>query len=446
MDEKNILEVKIKYTAQNFLDQIKGEDVIVVSHFDTDGITSGTIITQGLKRLDQRFSIKIVKSLTKDFIDSLPKDKIILFVDLASGSLDHIKEAGLRKVFIIDHHEVEQEIPENVEIINPQLWEKQKISSSGLAYLFCKQIDENNKDLAKLGVLGMIGDQMDKDIDSLNHGILEDGEIQRKRGLLIYPSTRPLNRVLEYSSEPFIPGVTGDIKGVMELLREVGLNPEGGKYKSLIDLTEAEMEKLVTSVILRNPEKKDKELIGDLFLIKMFGKLEDARELSAKINACSRAGRPEIAMMMCMENRDAKKQAESIHVKYKQELISGIKFAQESEKIEGQGYAIINAQENVKDTMIGTVASIISNSPMYGRGTILIGMAKDNANNMIKISARSVGREGRNVRELLAGIMDTMEGEVGGHEFAAGCSIQLDKEQEFIDKVKQAFELEVIRV
>jgi len=58
-----------------------------------------------------------------------------------------------------------------------------------------------------------------KEIDKLNYGILDDGEIKRKRGLLIYPSTRPLNRTLEFCSNPYIPEVTGNIEGVVELLR-----------------------------------------------------------------------------------------------------------------------------------------------------------------------------------------------------------------------------------
>ncbi|MDA3836505.1 MAG: DHH family phosphoesterase [Nanoarchaeota archaeon] len=441
MTEKNILDVKLRYTAQSFLDQIKGEDVIVVSHFDTDGITAGTIMLQVLKKIDQRFSLQIIKSLTKDFIDKLPKNKIILFIDLASGSLGHIRDAGLRKVFIIDHHEVTEEIPENVEIVNPELCEKQKISSSGLIYLFCKEIDKENKEYAKLAILGMIGDQMDQEIDALNHEIIKDGDIQKKRGLLIYPSTRPLNRTLEYSSDPFIPGVTGDVKGVLELLREADLSPEGGKYKALINLTPEEMERLVTSIMLRNPDQKNRQLIGDLFLIKMFGKLEDARELSAKINACSRDGKPHVAISLCMEEVDARKDAESVHVKYKQSLISGIKYAQEINKIEGPGFAIFNAEENIKDTMIGTITSIIANSSMYKKGTIIIGMAKDDQNNMIKISARNVGKEGRHVRELLAQVMEYFEGEVGGHQFAAGCSIPIHQADSFIQKTKEAFDI-----
>lgn len=446
MKNQNTLEVKLLYIVKNFLEEIKDNEVEIISHFDTDGITSASIMIQALKKIDQKFSLKIIKSLNKKFIDSLDKNKIILFLDLASGSLDHIKEANLKKIFIIDHHEMTQEIPLNVEIINPELHEKQKISSSGLTYLFCKEMDGKNKEFAKLAILGMIGDQLEKEIDKLNNGILEDGEIKRKRGLLVYPSTRPLNRVLEYCSDPFIPGVTGNIKGVLELLRESGLSPENKKYKSLIELTEVEMEKLVTSVMLRNPEKKDKEIIGDLFLIKLFGKLEDAREISAKINACSKNGSPEIAIGYCLEKMNSKKRAESIHVKYRQELITGIKYAQETEKIEGEGFVIINAKDKIKDTMVGTVMSILANSPEYKQGTVIIGLAKDSQNNTIKISTRNVGRKGRNLRELLSKIMNNFEGEVGGHEMAAGCSIKPEKEQEFIETLKKHFELQVVQI
>lgn len=439
---KNALEVKIEYVAKEFLQEIKGEEVQIISHFDTDGITSASIIIQTLNKLDQPFSIKIIKSLNGEIIDSLNKDKITLFLDLASSNLEEISNANFKKVYVIDHHEIKEDIPVNIEIINPELHEKQKISSAGLVYLFSKEIDEKNKNLAKLAILGMIGDTLEKEIDSLNNGILEDGEIVRKRGLLVYPSTRPLNRVLEFSSHPFIPGVTGNIKGVLELLREAGLNPENGKYKSLLELTEEEMEKLVTSVILREPDKKNNELIGDLFLIKMFGKLEDARELSAKINACSRAGKPEIALGLCMENNDYKRKADAIHVKYRQQLITGIKYAQEEEKIEGNGYVIINAKNQIKDTMIGTICSILANSSMYEKGTIIIGMSYDGTQR-IKVSGRNVGRTGRNVHELLSRIMNSFEGEIGGHRFAAGCSLDQQNEEDFIESIKKHMELEV---
>ncbi|MEK6913063.1 MAG: DHH family phosphoesterase [Nanoarchaeota archaeon] len=438
------LESEIELIANKFMEACSSKEIFVISHFDTDGITSATIMIQTLKKLDKRFSLKIVKRLEEETIANLPTDKVVLFLDLASGSLDTIAKTNLKEVFIIDHHEIFQEIPKIVNIINPHLNGKEELSSSSLTYLFCKQINEEDKELAKLAILGMIGDSMENSIDKLNNLIINDGEVKRKRGLLIYPSTRPLNRTLEYCSDPYIPGITGNSVGVTELLREVGLNPPNGKYKSLIDLDENEMSRLVTAIVLKNPRVRNKEIIGDIFLIKLFNKLEDARELSAMINACSRLGESETAIQFCMESMKAKKKAELLHTKYKQFIISGLKFVSESEKIEGSGFVIINAKENIKDTMVGTIASILSNSSVYETGTIITTMAY--YDDKIKISARSVGKSGRNIREVLTSVIEQTGGEVGGHENAAGCMIKKEKEKDFIDYLKKSLEIELVKI
>ncbi len=441
---KNSLEEQIKDIAKKFLEKSLEKEIQVVSHFDTDGISSAAIMVQALKKLDKKFNLKIVKSLEEQTIYDLKKSKITFFLDLASGSLKHIEESNLKEVFIIDHHELISKVPDKVEIINPQLHSKEKLSSSSLTYLFCKELDEGNKEFAKLAVLGMVGDIMEKEIDKFNSHIIEDGNVKRKRGLLIYPSTRPLNRTLEFSSSPYIPGITGNTQGVIELLRETGLSPKDSKYKSIIDLNKEEMEKLVTSIMLKNPQCRHDELIGDIFLIKMFNKLEDAREISAIVNACSRFGDTNTSLQFLMEIPSSKKMAEAIHIKYKQLLISGLDLISKIEKIKGNGFIIINAKNKIKDTMIGTIASILQNSGIYEQGTIIIIMAC--YDDKIKISARTVGRIGRNVRELLSNAIEKVGGEVGGHEFAAGCIISKEKENQFIEVLKKNLEIELVRV
>ncbi len=443
-----MLESNIKRISKKFLELTQEKEVFVISHFDTDGITSASIMIKTLKKLDKKFSIKIVKSLEEQFIYDLPKEKIILFLDLASGCLDYIANSSLKDVFIIDHHEIPdgKPLPENIHIINPELINKQKISASCLTYLFCKEIYPKIKESSKLAVLGMIGDCMEKEIDKLNNGILNDSEIIRKRGLLIYPSTRPINRTLEYSSSPYIPEVTGNVKGVLELLREIKINPIGGKYPSILELDEEQMSKLITAIMLRSPKAKNSEIIGDIFLIKMFNKLEDAREISAMINACSKLGESWIAIQLCMEITKSKKRCETIHAKYKQLLISGLKFVSETEKIEGKGFVIINAKDQIKDTMAGTITSILSNSAIYEEGTIITTMAFDDESGKIKISSRNVGKNGRNVREVLANVIAEIGGEVGGHEFAAGAIIEKQKEEDFINLLKKNLEIELVKI
>jgi single-stranded DNA-specific DHH superfamily exonuclease len=204
------------------------------------------------------------------------------------------------------------------------------------------------------------------------------------------------------------------------------------------------MKDLTTAILLRNPKIKNKELIGDIFLIKMFNKVEDARDLSAIINACSRSGKPELAIQYCLEIPSSKRDVELAHIKYKQNIITGLNFVSETEKIEGRGFVIINAQDNIKDTMIGTIASIISNSSIYEEGTIVVTMAY--YEDKIKVSARNVGRTGRNLRGLLEAITNFTGGEIGGHEHAAGCLINRVKEKEFIELLKKNLEIELIKI
>ncbi len=438
-----LLKKRIKQISEEFVNQTQKE-VLVISHFDTDGISSAAIITKLLKKLDLRFSIKILKSLDNEFIKTLPEDKTILFLDLASNSLSELKEIRT-SIFILDHHEITQEIPKNVFILNPHAEKsKQRISSAGLCYLFAKEIIGELEDISKLAVLGMVGDTLEKEIDILNHSILKSEEIKKKRGLLLYPSTRPINKVLEYSSSPFIPGVTGDAEGVSELLREISLTPENKKYKSLLELNQEEMKKLTTAIILRNPKTNEKKIIGDIFLLKFFNKLEDAREMSAMINACSRLGEPNTALHLCLEKENSRKKAETIYAKYRKEILSSIRKIKEIEKINGKGYIILNAKDQILFTIIGTLASILSNSPDYEEGTIIIALAYDQEK--IKISARSVGNSDRNLRELLQKIMQNFDGEIGGHANAAGCMIEKKDEQSFIESIRKNLEIEQIKI
>ncbi|MEX2017470.1 MAG: DHH family phosphoesterase, partial [Candidatus Pacearchaeota archaeon] len=129
---------------------------------------------------------------------------------------------------------------------------------------------------------------------------------------------------------------------------------------------------------------------------------------------------------------------------YKQEMVSSLKFALESKKIEGRSFVILNAEKNIRDTMIGTVASIISNSNVYEEGTVIVTMAHNG--DKIKVSARNVGKTGRNVREILQNVINHMDGEVGGHEFAAGCNISMKNESLFLGLLKKELELEVIKI
>ena len=436
----------IKEFSSEFVDKTKDKRIHIISHFDTDGITSAAIIVKTLERLGKHFSTKIIKILSQEEINNLPEDKIIIMTDLGSGSIEQL---GLsrKQIFIIDHHEISAyKIPENIKILNPHLLEEDNLCSAELSYLFSKSISESNKDLANLSLIGMVGDVMEKNVNIIRNQIIKDSNVIIKKGLLIYPSTRPLDKALEFSSKPFIPGITGDISGTYNLLNEVGIKKIGKKFKALIDLTDKEMKDLTTAITLRLSQKEIINYLGNLYLIKLFNKIEDTREISAMINACSRMNETQTALLFCLGNSKARKKAENIYIKYRQQIISALKYINKNDNIIGREYIIINARNNIKDTIIGTIASILSFSSTYKEGTVIVAMAY--SENKIKVSTRISGsNSSRNLKKIMDSITNTLgEGYSGGHKNAAGCIIGIEKENEFIELIKRELEFELIKI
>lgn len=437
----------INNLTKEFLEITKDKPVRIISHYDTDGITSAAIIVKTLRRLERKFSLRIVKGIDKKVLEAELKRnsrEILLFVDLASNSLDAFKNLK-NPIFILDHHEIDKtKLNDQIKIINPHLFGEEEICGAGICYLFSKSISEKNKDLSTLAIIGMIGDRHETQINRIYQQILNDAEgLEIKKSLLIFSATRPLRKSLEYSTNFYIPGVTGSSQGVSELLRENQISSE----KTLYELTEEEISKLVTSILIRMASNGEKtEIIGNIYIMKFFNRKEDVRELSVLVNACSRLGFPEIALSFCLQHENAKERAQEIYVQYKQELIDALKSAEKIEKINGNGFTIINAKDSIKDTIIGTIMSILSSSLDYKEGTILVGMAYNQ--DKIKISARVAGRKGKNLKEVLERTihLNQIDAEVGGHQMAAGCLIKKEDETKFLEELRRTLEFEIIKI
>ena len=110
--------------------------VRVVSHYDCDGITAGSIICRALFREGKDFQITFVKQLNEDLIKKIADgdEALVIFTDLGSGYLDlickHLLNKNIkRKVIIADHHETEgNEKQENLLHINSMSFDTREYS------------------------------------------------------------------------------------------------------------------------------------------------------------------------------------------------------------------------------------------------------------------------------------------------------------------------------
>ncbi|MDO8741470.1 MAG: DHH family phosphoesterase [Candidatus Woesearchaeota archaeon] len=460
MDKYEQFKEEIAKAVESFRQWDKNETIRLIGHLDSDGIAASSIMIRALNNANRKYSISIVHQLTQDVIKELAAENYsyYFFVDLGSGQIDAIKKTLANKTTIVlDHHEVEEfETNDNMTFINPHLLGidgSKEIAGAGLAYLFASTLNEKNKDMAHIAIVGAIGDiQNNNGFLRLNEEILREAEKQGKikvtRGLKVFGGeTKPLHKVLEYSSDVFIPGVTGSESGAIQFLNDIGVDAKTGKdWNKLSRLEEEDLQKLATGIILRRlSEKKPEDIFADVYTLVEEEKespLRDAKEFSTLLNACGRLNKASLGIGACLNDKKIKLKAIRQLTEYKKEIVNAMRWFDENKSSKNimteDGFMIINAEDNIMPTMIGTMASIISKSGGFREGTLILSMARTDGK-MTKISLRVAGHEANdmNLKDIIEEIVGKAEGsEIGGHKQAAGALIRTEKEHEFIEAAK----------
>jgi len=432
--------------------------VRIISHLDADGISACSIIIRALNRRSMKYAVSIVQQVDEWLVSQLAKENndVIIFTDIGAGQLMLIsKYLSKKKVFVLDHHPPEGEGHEGLVHVNPHLFGidgSTEISGAGIAYLFAEALDKKNSDMAHIAIIGAIGDvQEDKGFKQLNMKILEtakkSGKIKVIQGLRVFGAqTKPLHKILEHCTEHVIPGITGSESRAIQFLQQIGINPKSGsEWRTLIDLDEKELKKLTTEIVMRRMNEKTPEsIIGPVYILVEEQKkspLKDAKEFSTLLNACGRLNKASLGIGACLDDEKIKKKAVQQMFVYKKEIVKAMEWYEANKKsknvFHGNGFIIINAEDNVPSTMIGTVASLISKSHEFVEGTFIMSLARQLDGNT-KVSLRIAGdAAGTDLSRVAARIAENVNGAAGGHCKAAGAIIKTDAEQQFMDEAKR---------
>jgi RecJ-like exonuclease len=122
---------------------------------------------------------------------------------------------------------------------------------------------------------------------------------------------------------------------------------------------------------------------------------------------------------------------------YRKEIIDALNWFYENRRsdkvVEKEGYVVILAESKIRDTIIGTLASLLAKSNVYPEGTIILSSAYT-LDGMIKLSLRITGEASDDVdlRKIVKDIVLDGEGYGGGHKLAAGASVPQEREDEMI--------------
>jgi hypothetical protein len=166
-------------SKENFIEEIRkgihlmraaGSEVALVHHNDADGLTSAAVLETALTRAGfsvhriciERVHPPIVARIHEQF------PMTIFYVDLGGQAAPVISDAnqGKRTTLILDHHHPQKPTDSRVINISTEFFGlsgDMDISASTAAYFFALELDDANRDLAHVAVLGAVGDEHDRE-------------------------------------------------------------------------------------------------------------------------------------------------------------------------------------------------------------------------------------------------------------------------------------------
>jgi len=392
--------------ADRLLEQ---EFVEVLAHHDADGIAAASILCHAMFREGGRFRLRIRPGIaTAD----LPGDGSVLLCDFGSALTDLPGD-----VMVVDHH-----LPrfEGDYHVNPHLAGidgDRDLSAAGAAYLVAQRMGDN-RDLAGLALLGIIGDGQPLDgpnREIVNEGIA-NGFITPRRGLRL--PGRGLAEQLSLAVDPYLPGFSGEPDAARTLVAQV------------TDEDDLDTESLLTRLVLTTaPNASVSALCGVWGTTYSLGRevIDEALNLAAVVDACGKAGNGDIGASLCLRSSHALQEAWEITARYRQAVVAGIRGARRLD----ERVAIFAVDDG---GVASDVADALANDFVQTGPVFVIGISGDHCS----VSARCPPGIDLDLEALMRTIAEACGGRGGGHRLRAGARIGADQADRFRQALLEA--------
>ena len=453
---------QMRARAAQCADEIKKHSSVhVVSHIDADGLTSAGIICTALDRLGTGYTTRFVKQLDDTIIADLADQnhELVIFTDLGSGMLESIQSHGINAI-VSDHHQPRGEMQNH---INPHLFGANgsyELSGSGTTYILANALGDN-RDLADLAIVGAMGDLQHMKmgyLTGINRLILKEGVdcdvINFEKDITLFgKQTRPVFKLLQFASDPYLPGLTGQEDACKIFLNKHVTRVSGDEgWRRWIEYNKDEKQKFVSSLVqyclsAGLPSYKIERLIGEVYTLLKEGEgteMRDASEYSTLLNATARYDHADIGLAVCMGDRgDAYDQARTLLAEHRKNLVNGLMFVKEQGLTKLTNLQYFDAGSSIRETIVGIIAGM-STSITSDRSLPIIAFADTDGG--AKVSARGTQdliRKGLNLSEAMSKISAEVGGAGGGHDIAAGATIPVAAKEMFIQKLDDMIGMQI---
>jgi single-stranded-DNA-specific exonuclease len=371
---------------------LEADFVEVYGHHDADGVAAASILCHALAREGVRFRLRIrAKVATEEIIRD---EETVLLCDFGSSMADLPEE-----VIVVDHH-----VPSfsGAYHVNPRLAQidgDRELSAAGAAFLVAQHMADN-RDLAGLALLGILGDGQDfagKNYEILSDGIA-NGFIAPQRGLRL--AGRDRTEQLACALSPYLEGISGHDDVAEELGSEE------------IDLL---LSRIILAIAPTASAHAMYALYGDRYELER-EVVHDAHNLCALVDACGQAGRGGLAASLCFRAPEGIAEAWEIARTYRIQVISAITGA-----VARAEHPAIYEIDN--PAVVRGAADALANDRIQTAPVVVMAKGDDT----VTVSARCPPGIDVDLEALMRRLGEECGGSGGGHRRRAGATIRADK-------------------
>jgi single-stranded DNA-specific DHH superfamily exonuclease len=378
------------------------EFVEVYAHHDADGIAAASILCIAMLRRKIRFRLRIRARINAgDF----PAGVGVLLCDFGSG-IEELPE----EVMVVDHH-----LPRfsGGLHVNPRLFGvdgDRELSAAGTAYLVARKLGDN-RDLAGLVMLGIIGDGQDlegKNLEIFNEAVAQS-VITTERGCRLVG--RDMHESLLSATNPYLHQISGDEVAAMDLIDTASVEDE------------PETDVLLSLIVMRispySPVETLTSLYGDRFSLER-EIITDAHAFTAVVDACGKCGRGGLAASLCLRSPDGLAEAWETTIHHRMRVVQAIRAA--LQKGGEDGFFQVDEVSVASD-----VADAISRDSLIETPVFVAAKAKE----LCYISARSPHDLSIDLGDAVREAAVQSGGFGGGHRRRAGATISSSRLDQF---------------
>ncbi|MFY9800863.1 MAG: DHH family phosphoesterase [Methanoregula sp.] len=434
-------------------------EITIISHIDADGIACEAILSQAISRQGIPVRSVFVRQLEPLTMPQVPSDSSLkVFTDLGAGQQNLLFERGLpeKEVVIIDHH-VSQPCERHYTQVNCLPYGYSRMSAAGVSYFVAKQLNPINIDLAKLAIVGNVGDMMAREkcglVGPARDIIVEDGvrhqsvEV-RKKDLNCYgTATRPLHLSLAYNDDPFIKGISNNPEGARQFLKRLGIRQQSEKGRWFVweEIPVEDKRTIISGLaeqLIANGEKVDRLLAETYGFPDEIPRtpLRNAQEYATMLNACGRWSKPHVGGAILRGDRgSAYRDAEHMLNNHRAIIRNLLQYIIDTGVKELENLQWIHVGGRYPDTIVGIGAGMAL-SKLNSRKPILVMCEVPEDPSLTKVSMRTNERvieRGVDLQQALSDASAQYGGGGGGHKIAAGAYIPKTAEEEFLDRVNR---------